>query len=287
MDIRADKDTTDLEENQNLISTADDDKTLTINSEKNKDRYMIMTLTIATIILLLYCIMVEKNIMGKMIANLNDYLTNLYKRNSFSVLAIIFLMVIINYLLILPLHTMINILAAFIIENPLKSWLMLIIFSLIASSLVFIICKYIFNDYLTKKFQGNNLYDILKEESNIAPYKTAFITRLIFIPSGFKEYILSLTGNPYSSFIISGFFIHGFFILQAVLIATGIRDIQEYMTKKKVWNEKNMSEKVSFILLLISTVFMVCILIAVGYWGTMKIKEKNNRKYEQIDIEVN
>jgi len=70
---------------------------------------------------------------------------------------------------------------------------------------------------------------VLLEESNANPWRTAFITRLIFISAGLKDYILAVIGNPFCSFIVSSFFLHTFFTLESVLIATELQEIDSFL----------------------------------------------------------
>lgn len=266
--------TFEFKDSKNLITDDDDTKLPLSHTYQKRNKYVMLILSFIVSVFLLYFISIETKVIGQAFHQLHGYLEEMYADNCIAVLGIILALLIVNYLLVLPTQTFINVISTFIINDPAKSFLILVFFSMIAATTVFLLCKYCFKDYLTKKFMGNALYDILAEESKIAPYKTAFMTRIILIPAGVKEYILSLTGNPYDSFAISGLFVHSFYVLEAVLIAQGVNDIHEYMTQKKSWSEKTTFEKASFFVIFSSVVFTIVILVVVGYWATKRVQAK-------------
>lgn len=275
-----------FKDSKNLIVDDDEGRVIPTSLVKKRDKYFMIAGSVTALVIMIYCFTMESHIISSVFHKLHGYLDDMYEKNSFVVLAIILVLIIVNYLLLLPTQTMINIVSTFIINDPIKSWVILTVFSVIAATIVFLFCKYCFKDYLTNKFMGNTLYDILEEESKISPYKTAFLTRIILIPAGVKEYILTLTGNPYHSFIISGFFVHGFYVLEAVLIAQGVSDIHEYMTQKKSWSDKSTFEKFSFFVIASSVLFTIGILAIVGFWATKRVQAKKDIQKMIIEIDT-
>lgn len=73
-------------------------------------------------------------------------------------------------------------------------------------------------------------------ESLVHPWKTAFITRLIFLPAGLKDYILSLINNPFKSYTVSAVVLHGFFTFESVLIGLEFNEIEKFLEEKKSWS---------------------------------------------------
>ena len=271
--------------NGNSLINDDDEVPVPLSIKKTKrNRYIAITISLTTIVLMIYTAAAKMHIALNYVHDLHTYLQDIYKENSLLVLGIILLILIINYICILPTQTLINIVAAFIIGDGFTSWAILVIFSSISGSIVYLICRFFLKDFLTKKFQGNILYDILQEESQSSPYKIAFMTRIIHIPAGIKEYILSLSGNPFPSFFISGLCIHGFFCLEAVLIAQGVSNVHEYMTQKKNWSDKTTFEKLSFLVVVASIILTILILIAVSYWANRKIKARKMRRKLELEI---
>ena len=236
----------------------------------------VLAVCLITFFGLLYCIAVETNILSTVVIKLQTTLKEYYKNEPATVLIIILVILVISYILVLPTHTIINILTSLIIGDIVSSFVILTIYSLIAATAIFLLCRYCLRDYLLGLFKDNIFFSILLEESKEAPYKTAFLTRIIFISAGLKEYILALIGNPYPSFIISGLFVHGFFVLEAVLIAQGITNIQEFLDSKKTWAQKSFIEKLSFVMVLVLIVVTVVIMGVIGYYATKKVKERQN-----------
>lgn len=274
--------TFEFNDNKNLLDDDEAVKEANLIQHDNKNKYLVLTVSLTSIGLLIYCAMVETHTLNKALNSLHNYLREMYKENSLAVLLILLGLLIINYIFLLPIQTVINIIAAFIIESSFKCWLILTIFSCISGTIVYLICQFCLKNFLTKIFKGNALYDVLSEESKKSPYKTAFMTRIILIPAGVKEYLLSLIDNPYPSFIISAFFIHGFWVLEAVLIAKGARNINDYMNKKKSWSEKTTSEKMSFFAIIGSLVLTVFILLIVGYWATKRIQARKEAQISSV-----
>ena len=240
----------------------------------------VLIITIVTVFGLLYCVAVETNFLSRVVVYLQVTLKSYYKHEPGTVLGIILVLLIVGYVFLLPLHTIINILSCLIIDNIAVSIVILTIYSLIAATVIFLLCKYVLRDFLLRMFSDNIFYSILLEESREGPYRTAFLTRFIFITAGLKEYILALIDNPYSSFIISGFFVHGFYVLEAVLIAQGISNIQEFLESKKTWAEKSGIEKFSFIMVLVLIVFTIVLMSVIGYYATKKVKERQKQDNE-------
>ena len=211
-------------------------------------------------------------------------LSEYYNTNRPATLLIICLLQTISYILLLPIHTVLNILSAIIIKNFFFSWAILTLFSLVASTAVYTVCKQGYYNFILNRIKNNQFYEVLKKESTENPYKTAYLARLVMLPAGMQEYLLAMIGNPYSSFISSAFFVHGIHILETVLIAQGFDNMKEFLTDRRSWIRKSVSEKISFFMVFGFIIITIGIMVITAIWATRKINKKKKEIKSMMSV---
>lgn len=253
-------------------------------TSSNWTHWIIIGVIIVLAILAFYFFFYRNGLFNRTIINLQTGLHNMYRDRPGLFVLVVYL--IMNGIIAscLGFHTLLCILTASIIRNFWISFPLLLFCSVSGDFLAYLISKYTCKNWLLSKFSSNDLYNVLAEESLKEPYKTAFLTRFIFMPAGVKNYILSLIQNPFPSYFLSGLTLHAFYVGESCLIAQEISEISSIMGKKKGWAEKSAIEKFSFIVVLLLIVFTIVFIVFVGIWATRKIKEKRqSREMEMND----
>ena len=263
-----------------------DEDTINFNLEKNtetpntkenekKNNKILKFIIIICCIILLYFILLKTGVIKIIFIDLEKYLENLYKKHSVIVLFIIFLLLTVVSIFSLPSHMIISILTSLIIKNIWISFLFLTLFSVIDSCLIFLLVKFFLHNYLLGEYHDNVYVKIFKTESKKNPFKVAFLCRIIFVASGFKDYILALIDNPFKSFITSAICVHGFFVILFVLIAEKITEMKSFFENKDNWESKPLIDKIEFVVVFLLILFTFIFTIFLGWWVSKKLKQKN------------
>lgn len=173
-------------------------------------------------------------------------------------------------ILCLPAHMIICIMTALIIKNVWISFIFLIFLSIISSLIIYLIANIFFKEYIYKKISKNEYFLVLMAEGKNHPWRIAFITRIIFISAGLKDYILAVIDNPFPSFIISAISLHIFFTLESILIAKEISSLDNFLLNERNWYQISIYEKISFILVFLFIIITIILVIYIG----LKIQKK-------------
>lgn len=282
------------EDSINLNLEKEPEKTIKGNP-KCKSNKIVKFIIIIACIIIIYIILLKTGVIKMIFIDLEKYLENLYKKHSILVILIIFLLLTLVSIFSLPSHMIITILTALIIKNSVISFFCITIISVIDSCIIFLIVKCFLHDYLLGEYHDNIYVKIFKIESKKNPFRVAFLCRIIFVASGFKDYILALIDNPFGSFITSAIFIHSFFVFLFVLIAAKITEMKTFFEDKNNWEQKPLVDKIEFVVVFVLIVFTFIFTVFVGWWVSKKLKEKNqdremlsnNNQLEIDDIEEN
>jgi hypothetical protein len=208
-------------------------------------------------------------------SQLKRHLKSEYKNNITRFILASFALVNFAVISCLGMHSFICVVIASIMNNFVFSFPLLLVSSISGDLLAYFIANFACKGWLYSKFKDNNYFLLLQEESTNSPYKTALLTRCLFIPVGIKDFLLSLIDNPLKSYVLSGILLHSFYVLEACLIAQEIRDVGHMMSKKQTWSDKSLIQKVSFLAVLAFIVFTIAFIFLIGRWATNKIKSKS------------
>ena len=175
---------------------------------------------------------------------------------------------------------------ALVLQNSVYSFIILLFSSISGDFCVYFITKYFIRNRVVERFKNSDLFLVLLEESKNEPFKTAFLTRVLFIPAGIKSYILAAVDNKPTSFFISGISLHCFFILESILVANELNEVEEMMTRSHSWSNKTTLEKISFLSVMIFIIFTVAFVVGIGIWAKQKISKRNNKPNE-MSLKIN
>ena len=234
---------------------------------------------------LLYFLFIRSGILTHAIISLNTSLNHLYQTHSFFVICVLYILVVTVVCFCYFSHAAICILVASILKNFWLSVFLLITSSMTGSALIFYLSQFVCKEWIIKKLEKNDFFQVLKEESHHHPYKTAFLTRLLFIPAGVKDYILTTIDNPMESFFVSGTAVHLFYIIESCLVAEQFQEIREMFGHEKSWEQKTGIEKFSFIMVMSVLIFTIVFLVVLGKWATKRIKERKiELEFEMVNL---
>ena len=190
-------------------------------------KYLIMTAILVVAIVLIYMFLVRPGILKATIIDIETWLKRQYEVSPLSVYTLFYLTIVSFVVFCLGFKVIIFVTATLIFQNYLISFLFILFSQLSGDFTVFLVCSFWLRSYMLKKFRNNDFFLVLLEESKSQPYMTAFITRLLFIPNGMKNYILMAIDNSPPSYFLSALIFHSFYAAEAVIIATQIKQINE------------------------------------------------------------
>ncbi len=236
----------------------------------------------AIVVVILYFLLIRSGVFVHLIMALNSKLNSLYDTHPFFVICVLFVLMVSVVCFCYFSHAAMCILVASILKNFWLSVFFLLISSVAGSAVIFYVSHLICRNWILRKLEKNDFFQVLQEESHTAPYKTAFLARLLFIPAGMKDYILTVIDNPAGSFFVSSAAVHLFYIIESCLVAEQFKEIRDMFGEGKSWDQKSAIEKFSFIMVMFVLVFTIVFIIVLGKWATQRIKDKKR----QMSIEL-
>lgn len=209
-----------------------------------------------------------------------DWLRDLNQRSP--TLVYIVISACINLVLIccIGTHSLVCVIAALVLERPLVTFSVLLGASVFGDLAVYLITKRLLRNTILNKFKDSDLFLVLLEESKNEPFKTAFLTRLLFIPAGIKNYILATIDNSAISYFTSGIVMHSFYVMESILIAKELSEVEQLLTHSQNWSDKTAMQKASFIIVLCFILFTFSFVIAVGIWAKRKVSRRQTEPAE-------
>lgn len=117
--------------------------------------------------------------------------------------------------------------------------------------------------------------------------KTSILVRFLFIPGGFKEYLLSATDLKFKHFLLSGIIGHFFYCLEATLIGKEFSTIQEFMNNPKAWSEKSLWEKFFFLTMILAILLTILVMTVLGakFRSVVKLKKEISHKSNEVSVD--
>ena len=249
------------------------------NQTSNGYKCLITILIIIGVIVLFYFLLIRTGILENFILFMHHHLGGIYKKYPSSTFMLIILIHIINFLLFLPFRTILTFIVCSIFQNYYLSFICCLIGGLSGSSIIYLLCLTGIKPYLLRRFHSSILLKVLKKFGKDSPWKTAFLTRFLYITGGIKEYFLGLIDMPYLPFIVSAFVLHSILILEICFIHREIGEISAFLNRSSVsWADRSMMEKVSTIIFICFFVFTTVFMIYMGWRISKIIKEEKEKE---------
>lgn len=228
----------------------------------------------------IYVKLIRTHHLNTAIIGFADWLKTMHSHNPSKVYLVIFCCINLVLVFCLGSHSVICVLAALVLQDPLPTFFLLLLASLWADTVVYFIAKRLLRDRIISRLRSSDLFMVLLEESKNEPYKTAFLTRLLFIPAGMKDYILATIDNKAPSFFASAAVLHSFFILESILIARELSEIEQLISHNVNWGDKTAMQKANFVVVLLFITFTVFFVFAVGLWAKRKVNMRQSQPME-------
>lgn len=234
--------------------------------------YLISTIAALTVI---YMCFIRTGVIPKFLIWLQSTLSNMYVHNKLTVLAILFITVFTMTILGLPTQTLICILATLTIKNMWLNFFFLTFTSVCASLFIYFVAHRLLYNYLHSKLHCNKYYIVIKEESLRSPWKTAFLTRILYMPTGLKDYILVMVNNPFPSFLVSSILVHCLYVVELLIVSSELKSIGELFRKGKTWGDKSSSEKFTFLFGFAMVVFTMVTMGYLSFWASKNVDRRS------------
>jgi len=235
----------------------------------------------------IYVKLIRTHHLNTAVIGFTDWLKTMHSHNPSKVYLIIFCCINVAVASMVISHSVVCILAALVLQDPLPTFFLLFFASIWADTMVYFVARRVLRDKIVARLRGSDLFMVLLEESRNEPYKTAFLTRLLFIPAGMKDYILATIDNKAPSFFSSAAVLHSFYILESILIARELSEIEQLLTHSQKWGEKTAMQKANFLVVLLFIAFTVLFVLAVGLWAKRKISLRQRlRQPMELNLKV-
>ena len=282
----------EVKHNSISLNNSTEETTFLIKSESTNSKstklkkYLIIIGILILLSIAIYFIFIESGILGHVLIMIYNKFEELYLTHpKLTCLAILFIMIL-NLALLLPLQSIMVFIVCALFQNYYLSFIFCLVGNTCGSCFVFILSFTKVKPFLLKHIKTNVLYRVLCKYSVKYPWKTAFLTRFLFISEGIKEYLLALIGNPFKSFIITKILVHSLFVLEMCFIHMEIKEIQSFINRSSMpWSQRSFMEKFSTFMIVFLILFTVLFMGFIGYQASqiLKIeKEKEDQKANQV-----
>ena len=233
-------------------------------------------------IIVIYLVFIRTGLLSRLFHSIKHGLDELHKTRPFTVFILLYLLVVLVVCTMIFSHAAICMLVATVLNNFWLALFLLVSASMTGSVLIFFLSKPLCAELILSKIDKTDYYIVLKKESKLSPWITAFGTRLLFIPAGSKDYILTMIDNPMLPFFMSCLLVHLFYILESCLIAGQLNELGE--EHSKTWSEKTAVEKFFSLMIYFIIIFTIFLIVFLGKYVTNKINEKKLQQSEGIEM---
>ena len=286
--------------NDNYDETSDNIHSLNIETSNNKNilhrtfAFIKMNKTllykvglVLLILIISYLIIVKTEIIKKIVILIYLNLSDLFHYHKLTFFVVLWFTIFAMIVLILPFKVMTCFVGIFIINNHIISFLLLLWSCVCASIFIYIVARLFIYDYVYEKIKNNDYFTIIKKEAVEHPWRTSFITRVLYIPTGLKDYILVMVDCPFKPYIISSIIVYSKYILQMIAVAYQFRNIQDLFDEENSWEHKNRFQKFVFVISILVFLIVMGLITYLGYWATQEVKKKHKEQRHLKNEEQN
>lgn len=242
--------------------------------------FLLISLTVLTI----YIVLIKTGLFIKILEFCFHKLQELYKEDPALFLLTVFFSLFLLMVLGLPCQTWICLFCTLIVKDNYFNFFFLTMTSFVSSLFIYIAGRRLLCDWLLVRVEDNAFYRVLRKESTKRPWRSAFLTRLVYLPTGLKEYILVLSNNPFKSFAVSSLIVHGIYIAELLMVCSEIEEVRELFKGGKKWGDKGIGEKVGFVFVLFLVGLTVALMGYLSYLTTKQVEKREKMMKEQASV---
>lgn len=164
----------------------------------------------------------------------------------------------------MPVFSWSCILVAYIQQNFFHTLILVLCAAFTSSSIFFIISSYFLRSYLINQYKDDILFKIIVKGGKERPYWIGILVRTLYVPIGYKNMMLPLSGMYYYQFIIVAVVHNGIVACFFILVGLKLGSISEFINPKSFQN-KSLRQKITQIitLLLIPVTLIIIIFLTV------------------------
>lgn len=202
-------------------------------------------------------------------------LEELYADSPERVIAVFFTVFLVVQGLCLPFHSASATFFAVMVNDLITATFFLTVFSTLNSIIIWTIGRSCLKKIVDQKISTNPYTRVLAKGIKSHPWKFSFVIRLVYLPSGAKDWILGALQAPAIPAFLSALAIHFVFCLEACVVAEGIKKgvsstYEEGHSSTWVW--------IAWI------AFVVSICIALGVWAKKEVEREIGVKHSDIGM---
>ena len=188
---------------------------------------------------LIYIAVTHKNVLMSLMHSFKTYVEGLWTSSPYVVTLFFFQILLLVQVAWLPLHSTVCVFYAFLMKNIIGATIVLSIFSTLNSVFIFIVCRKYFSSrtiQVVEKYRYSRVF--LRGLQNY-PWWFSLIARLMFVPTGLKDWVLSSLRCPWKVYLPCATFAHLVFGFEASVIgfglAKGLEDPRKRSPNPLIW----------------------------------------------------
>ena len=168
---------------------------------------------------------------------------------------------------------------AYFIQDFFQSWIRFVLILWPIKFFGFIIIKYVLYERVYQRMKHNDIYQAINYESKTNAWAVSAMMNFMFLVSALKMYMIPMLSINLLQFTTFMVFAEALYAAVFSFIGLQIRDIQAFFSGTSA--PSTTSQKYSYIVFAVMTIFTVAVMFIVGYKVTQRVKEiqeEHNRK---------
>lgn len=242
-------------------------------SSKNK-KILIQVVIALIVLIIIFFTFVRSGLLKRIILSIYRKLSLLYHRHEIIFFVVYFSIIFAMIVFLIPLKSLTCMVGILIIKNPPISFALLHWTFMCASAFIYFISRMYLYNFIHSKVKDNDYFIVVKEESIKYPWRTCFIARLLYLPTGFKDYMLVMVDMPLKPYLVSAVVMHAKYVGELMAITYQFRSIQDMFSEEKSWRDKSRLEKFLFGLSITLFAIVIGVVAYMSYWATKQVERK-------------
>lgn len=158
-------------------------------------------------------------------------------------------------------------------------WLIATFGGYFAALFCFVVVRKLLKGWMTKKYAGNALYQVILEETKENPWAISVLTNCLIIPTAFKNTIMPLTEMTFFQFALPKLPFYMFFSGIFTFMGMELDSVEQIMGHKSMseWSAADLLNFVVGIVMLLATVLILVLFSVVVSKKLEFIKQKEKR----------
>lgn len=219
----------------------------------------------------------HRRFMGKALHHAKTYLDELAVQSPFLVYSLAFFVTLATVVLNIGFHTSLSVLFCLVIKSYFASVITLFAAFFVADLIMFFASEALLCNCLIRKIRESQIFQLLAERYQTAPYKGAFLTRFMMISPAIKNFILVLVGSKPGPYLASSAFFCSIYVNFVYLVSSDITEIGDLHKRHVSWKEMSAAQRI----VLGATVAIVSLTVGLMLYLFFWIRAELKRRAQQ------